>query len=124
MFLSSSPRLVLVRRRLTHRLLDRFISRLMPTSKRPLSPDSGSEFSNRHSKKACVPVSNDYEDGKCGSMYNKIATAENAAAVDADPLLPKLLNAVAGTSACEGKGACVVYWMRLEDLRSECFSSF
>ena len=55
-------------------------------------------------------------------LPNKIATAENAAKVDAHPPLLKLLDAVRdhGTNADVAKGDCVVYWMRMEDLRSAC----
>ena len=55
-------------------------------------------------------------------LPNKIATAENAAKVDAHPPLLKLLDAVRdyGTNGDVAKGDCVVYWMRMEDLRSAC----
>ena len=55
-------------------------------------------------------------------LPNKIATAENAAKVDAHPPLLTLLDAVRdhGTNADVAKGDCVVYWMRMEDLRSAC----
>jgi hypothetical protein len=49
---------------------------------------------------------------------NKIATPEAAAAVDHDPPLQKLLEAVKNGVSKPAKGECVVYWMRLEDLRS------
>lgn len=51
-------------------------------------------------------------------MYNKIATAENAATVDKNPPLGILLQAVADGVEDVGKGSSVVYWMRMEDLRS------
>lgn len=51
---------------------------------------------------------------------NKIATAKNAARVDADPPLSQLINAtIHGGIETPPKGECVVYWMRMEDLRSE-----
>lgn len=52
------------------------------------------------------------------NMYNKIATAENAAAVDAHPPLQILLQAVDRNVKDPEKGDAVVYWMRLEDMRS------
>lgn len=54
-------------------------------------------------------------------VYNRIASREEAAAVDSDPPLEKLLKAVENNSSSIGdrkKGECVVYWMRMEDLRS------
>jgi deoxyribodipyrimidine photo-lyase len=54
------------------------------------------------------------------STFNptKFATAENAAAVVADPPLPKLLKAVQDAIKNPAKGDSVVYWMRMADLRS------
>jgi hypothetical protein len=49
---------------------------------------------------------------------NKVASAAAAAAVDADPPLPKLLHAVRDGVTSPAKGDCVVYWMRMADLRS------
>ena len=52
---------------------------------------------------------------------NYTATAESAARVDADPPLQKLLSAAsAGLKTAEGTEA-IVHWMRMTDLRSECF---
>ena len=52
------------------------------------------------------------------------ATAEDAARVDADPPLQKLLNAASmGLKTAEGTEA-VVHWMRMADLRSECFEIY
>ncbi|KAI0774202.1 DNA photolyase, FAD-binding/Cryptochrome [Fomes fomentarius] len=49
---------------------------------------------------------------------NKIATAKNAARVDVDPPLFQLLNAtIRKDIERPPKGECVVYWMRMEDLR-------
>lgn len=51
------------------------------------------------------------------------ATAEDAAQVDADPPLQKLLNAASvGLKTVDGTEA-VVHWMRMADLRSECFET-
>ncbi|RDB22583.1 Deoxyribodipyrimidine photo-lyase [Hypsizygus marmoreus] len=50
-------------------------------------------------------------------LPNKIATAEAAAAVDADPPLPKLLKAVEHSLNEPTKGESIVYWMRMGDLR-------
>jgi hypothetical protein len=49
---------------------------------------------------------------------NKVATASAAAAVDADPPLPKLLKAVEDGVKNPTTGESVVYWMRMGDLRS------
>lgn len=54
-----------------------------------------------------------------GFAPNKIASSVAAAAVDADPPLSNLLKAVdSGLKNCS-KGASIVYWMRMGDLRSE-----
>ncbi|KAH7105554.1 FAD binding domain of DNA photolyase-domain-containing protein [Auriculariales sp. MPI-PUGE-AT-0066] len=49
----------------------------------------------------------------------RVATAEDAARVDADPPLQLLENAMTEQQVREPrvKGDCVVYWMRMEDLR-------
>jgi hypothetical protein len=53
------------------------------------------------------------------SNPNYTANAEDAAEVDADPPLQKLLGAMsAGPKTVEGTEA-VVHWMRMSDLRSE-----
>ena len=52
-------------------------------------------------------------------LPNKIATAENAAKVDAHPPVFQLLDAVHDKVKKATKGDCVVYWMRLQDMRSE-----
>ncbi|KAL1747686.1 DNA photolyase, FAD-binding/Cryptochrome [Schizophyllum fasciatum] len=50
----------------------------------------------------------------------KVATRENAAAVDADLPLEQLLNAVGrGAHDVVEDGECVVYWMRMQDMRIE-----
>lgn len=48
---------------------------------------------------------------------NKVATAEAAAAVDNDPLLPKLLKAVEDSETRPVQGESIIYWMRMSDLR-------
>ncbi|CCM03144.1 uncharacterized protein FIBRA_05266 [Fibroporia radiculosa] len=50
-------------------------------------------------------------------LPNKIATAEAASKVDRDPPFFKLLNALKDNARSSPKGASVVYWMRMEDLR-------
>ena len=56
-----------------------------------------------------------------GFNPNHAATAEDAARVDADPPLQKLLKAASvGLKTVEGTEA-IVHWMRMADLRSECF---
>ncbi|KAJ3812167.1 DNA photolyase, FAD-binding/Cryptochrome [Lentinula aff. lateritia] len=47
----------------------------------------------------------------------KVATAQNAAAVDADQPMGKLLEAVKNQSKTVKNGNAVVYWMRMADLR-------
>ncbi|KAJ4478256.1 DNA photolyase, FAD-binding/Cryptochrome [Lentinula aciculospora] len=47
----------------------------------------------------------------------KVATAKNAAAVDADPPLGKLSDAVKNQNQKVKKGDAVVYWMKIADLR-------
>lgn len=48
---------------------------------------------------------------------NKIATRQNAAAVDADPPFNKLLSVLKGIVKDARKGDSVVYWMRMGDIR-------
>ncbi|THV08429.1 hypothetical protein K435DRAFT_832911 [Dendrothele bispora CBS 962.96] len=76
----------------------------MPATKRP----SPSTTSQPHQKRQ-----------KSTSTFTprKVATAEAAAAVDKDPPLYKLLNAVEDGAKRPEKGQSVVYWMRLADLR-------
>jgi deoxyribodipyrimidine photo-lyase len=52
------------------------------------------------------------------SGYIKVASAENAAAVDHDPPLQILRDAVLNNDDPKDPGSAVVYWMRMEDLRS------
>ncbi|KAI0052987.1 hypothetical protein FA95DRAFT_1482511 [Auriscalpium vulgare] len=49
-------------------------------------------------------------------VHNKIATADNAARVDADPPLGKLLASLQNPTL-QAQGSAVVYWMRMEDMR-------
>lgn len=55
------------------------------------------------------------------SGYIKVATAENAAAVDKNPPLLKLRDAIKLNVEPKTTGSAVVYWMRMEDLRSMLF---
>ncbi|PIL37080.1 hypothetical protein GSI_00772 [Ganoderma sinense ZZ0214-1] len=50
-------------------------------------------------------------------LPNKIATPENAAKVDASPPVLHLVEAVQRKVKKPPQGECVVYWMRMEDLR-------
>jgi hypothetical protein len=54
-------------------------------------------------------------------MYNKIATAENAAKVDKNPPLEVLLDKLKNGIKKPEKGESVMYWMRMEDLRGKSF---
>ena len=56
-------------------------------------------------------------------LPNKIATAENAARVDASPPILQLVEAVQHNIKKPPEGECVVYWMRMEDLRGR-YNSF
>lgn len=57
-----------------------------------------------------------------GEVYSRIASKEDAGAVDSNPPLEQLLRAVDKSAIArdgrDKKGECVVYWMRMEDLRS------
>jgi len=64
-----------------------------------------------HANKKSRPATNNH--------YNKIASFENAAAVDNDPPLPKLLDTMKKQSKPSKDGDAVVYWMRMQDMRSE-----
>jgi len=54
-------------------------------------------------------------------MYNKIATFENANRVRQDPPVAKLQQTIrdAKKEAVEDPGRCVVYWMRMQDMRGK-----
>lgn len=49
----------------------------------------------------------------------KIATPEAAAAADANPPFKQLSKALGNTVKNPAKGDCIVYWMRMHDLRSK-----
>ncbi|KAI0322475.1 DNA photolyase, FAD-binding/Cryptochrome [Amylostereum chailletii] len=51
-------------------------------------------------------------------VHNKIASSEAAARVDADPPINKLLHALENRTLSPNKGDTVVYWMRMEDMRT------
>lgn len=51
----------------------------------------------------------------------KVATAEAAAAVDSNPPLSILLRTTPSMTTPETPGQCVIYWMRMGDLRGEFF---
>jgi deoxyribodipyrimidine photo-lyase len=52
-----------------------------------------------------------------------VATAEVAAKVDEDPPLNQLLRILLEEKRQVDKGESVVYWMRMDDMRSESSSS-
>ena len=52
------------------------------------------------------------------STEGKVATAEDAARADADPPLNQLLRLLGEGKQVVEKGESVVYWMRMEDMRS------
>lgn len=55
----------------------------------------------------------------------KVASAQNAAAVDANPPLAQLLKALKENQQQKvNKNKAIVYWMRLADLRSTFFKNF
>jgi hypothetical protein len=57
--------------------------------------------------------------------FRSVASPEAAAAADADPPLGKLLQELKDVpKESAGAGDVVVYWMRMEDLRSESTSLF
>lgn len=58
-----------------------------------------------------------------GFLPNRVAAPDAAAAVDADPPLPKLLRAVEDGVKEPAKGDSVIYWMRMGDLRSAPYRS-
>ena len=76
----------------------------MSTSKRARSQD--------------IPTSSKKFRTDCEVVRTKVATAEAAAKVDAEPPLDKLLNALKADHLTVSKGDAVVYWMRMEDMRS------
>ena len=52
------------------------------------------------------------------SLYRKVATAEAAAIVDKEPPFYKLLEVVKSAVKNQTVGDAIVYWMRMEDMRS------
>lgn len=77
----------------------------MPTRARSAEPESSS--TRKKTRLATI------------NHYDKIATFENAEAVDKNPPLPKLLDAVKNQHRPSDDGSAVVYWMRMQDMRSE-----
>jgi deoxyribodipyrimidine photo-lyase len=53
-----------------------------------------------------------------------VATPEAAAAVDANPPLKQLVKALGDVVKKPDQGDCVVYWMRMHDLRSKSLLSW
>jgi len=53
-------------------------------------------------------------------VYNRIASLDNATTVNKNPPVAQLQNALKSVKAPDTlePGACIVYWMRMEDLRS------
>lgn len=89
-------------------------SAAMPSTKRP--SNSGSEGSP--SKKLKTGI----ENKTAPKVYNRnrIASLHNATAANKNPPVAQLQNALKGVKTPDtvNIGACVVYWMRMEDLRS------
>lgn len=53
-------------------------------------------------------------------VYNRIASLDSATTANKNPPVAELQNVLKGVKAPDtvDPGACVVYWMRMEDLRS------
>jgi deoxyribodipyrimidine photo-lyase len=64
------------------------------------------------------------EDKPVSNVYNRIASLDNATAANKNPPVAQLQNALKSVKTPDtvDSGSCVVYWMRMEDLRS--MSSF
>lgn len=88
---------------------------------------------NSHSAPAKAELSTSTREGRTPTkktredtefLPSKIATAENAAKADKNPPFRKLEEL---TQACQKieplGGECVVYWMRMQDLRSNVFKA-
>ena len=91
-------------------------------SKRVLSRASSvasSHSSIEHARKR--PREEETNKSTPGFNPNYTATAEDAARVDADPPLQKLLKAASTSLKSIGGTEAIVHWMRMADLRSECF---
>ncbi|KAJ3802012.1 DNA photolyase, FAD-binding/Cryptochrome [Lentinula aff. detonsa] len=84
-------------------------------AKRPLSMPS----KRARSTSVEISISNTVKRPRTTSSFapRKVATARNAAAVDANPPLGKLLEEVNNQKQKAKKGDAVVYWMRMADLR-------
>lgn len=86
----------------------------MPSTKRP--SNSGSEGSPSKKLKTSI------ENKTAPKVYNgnRIASLHNATAANKNPPVAQLQNALKGVKTPDtvNIGACVVYWMRMEDLRS------
>ncbi|KAG8762383.1 hypothetical protein FRC12_009064 [Ceratobasidium sp. 428] len=77
---------------------------------------------NGKASKSESPISSDVdgEPAYIQQVHGKIATAENAARVDASPPLGQLQSAIAehkNDIKNPAKGDSVLYWMRMEDMR-------
>lgn len=53
------------------------------------------------------------------AVEGKVATVEDAARADEDPPLDQLMRVLKNNKGKVEKGESVVYWMRMEDVRSE-----
>jgi deoxyribodipyrimidine photo-lyase len=92
--------------------------RVLSTASSPASSLASSHPSVDHAHKRQRRVEGNQP--ALGFSPNYIASAENAAQVDADPPLQSLLKAAsASLKTVEGTEA-IVHWMRMADLRSEC----
>jgi hypothetical protein len=71
-----------------------------------------------------VPLPKKLKTGKenktAPKVYNRIASLDNAIAANKNPPVAQLQNALKSVKTPDtvDPGACVVYWMRMEDLRS------
>jgi deoxyribodipyrimidine photo-lyase len=53
------------------------------------------------------------------AVEGKVATVEDAARADEDPPLDQLIRVMKNNKGKVEKGESIVYWMRMEDVRSE-----
>ncbi|KAL7420904.1 DNA photolyase phr1 [Cryptotrichosporon argae] len=84
------------------------VPRGLPSNKRSRSPEGGGVAGDSKRQK------NAYE------IKGKIATADDAARADDDPPLDQLMRLLKAEHAASAeRGECVVYWMRMEDMRVE-----
>lgn len=86
----------------------------MPSTKRKRQSHSDGEDSP--SKK----LETGKENKHAPKVYNRIASLDNAAAANKNPPVAQLQHALKSVKTPDtvDPGACVVYWMRMEDLRS------